>query len=83
MFFSFAINRKHCRFCNVLFHTRCVCVCVCVYVCVCVCVCACVRVIGDGSGQIHFKIKQMGRDGVELANIAPFVDKLFKKSSRF
>ena len=29
---------------------------------------------GNGDGQIHFKIKQMG---VELANVAPIVDKLF------
>ena len=43
---------------------------------------ACVCVIGDGGGHIHFKIKQMGL-GVELANVAPIVDKLFKKSSRF
>ena len=32
MSFSFAINRKHCRFCNMFVHTRCararVCVCV-------------------------------------------------------
>ena len=43
-------------------------------------VCVCVCVIGDGGGQIHFKIKQMG--GGEggagwLANVAPIVDKLF------
>ena len=37
----------------------------------CVCVCACV--IGDGGGQIHFKIKQMGGGG-GLANVAPIVD---------
>ena len=75
MSFSFAINRKHCRFCNVFFHTCCACV----RVCVCV--------IVDGGGQIHFKIKRMGGGGsggrVEMANVAPIVDKLFKKSSRF
>ena len=45
-------------------------------------VCVCVCVIEDVGGQIPFKIKQMGA-GVELANVAPIVDKLFKKSSRF
>ena len=57
------------------FHTRCVCV----RVCVCVCVCV---VVGDGGGQIYFKIKQMGvggGGGEESANVAPIVDKLFKK----
>ena len=39
----------------------------------------CVCVIGDGGGQIHFKIKQMGGGGGWLANVAPIVDKLFKK----
>ena len=43
--------------------------------------CVCVCLIEDGGGHIHFKIKQMC--GVELANVAPNVDKLFKKSSRF
>ena len=32
----------------------------CVRACVRVCVCVCVCVIGNGGGQIHFKIKQMG-----------------------
>ena len=74
---SFAINRKHCRFCNVFFHTRCARARACVRVCVCVCV-----VVGDGGWTNLFKIKQMGGGG-ELANVAPIVDKLFKKLSRF
>ena len=50
-----------------------------VRVCVCVCVCG-----GWGWGWTNlFKIKQMGWMGGELANVAPIVDKLFKKSSRF
>ena len=64
-------------------HARlCVCVCVCVCLCVCVCVCVC---SGWGWGWTNlFKIKQMGWGaGRELANVAPIVDKLFKKSSRF
>ena len=36
------------------------------------CVCVCGGGGGCGDGQIHFKIKQMG---VELANVAPIVDK--------
>ena len=60
----------------------------CVCACVRVCVCVCVRVCGGwgwGWGWTNlFKIKQMG-GGVwgELANVAPIVDKLFKKLSRF
>ena len=48
--------------------------------CVCVCVCVCG---GWGWGWTNlFKIKQMGGGG-DLANVAPIVDKLFKKLSRF
>ena len=84
MSFSFAINRKHCRFCNVFFHTCCARAHACVRarVCVCVCVCVCV-VVGDGGGQIYSKSSRWGAGGGDLANVAPIVDKLFKKLSRF
>ena len=42
------------------------------------CVRACV-VVGDGGGQIYSKSSRWG----ELLNVAPIVDRLFKKSSRF
>ena len=48
--------------------------------------CVCVVVVGDGGGQIYSKSSRWGRGGWgegELANVAPIVDKLFKKSSRF
>ena len=75
-FHLLAISRKHCRFCNMFLHTR------------CARARACVCVWGGGGGGVGlgwtklFKIKQMGW-GAELANVAPIVDKLFKKSSRF
>ena len=53
----------------------------CMHACVCVCLCV---VVGDGGGQIYSKSSRQG-GGVwgELANVAPIVDKLFKKLSRF
>ena len=49
-------------------------------------VCVCVWGGGGGGGwggQIHFKIKQIGRGEVELANVAPLWTNYLKKSSRF
>ena len=66
--FSFAINRKHCRFCNVS-SIRAVRACV----RACVRVCVCVRVCDWGWGWTNsFQNQADGEDGeggVELANV--------------
>ena len=78
MSFSFAINRKHCRFCNVFFHTRCARARarVCVRWWLEMGVDKCIQNQADGErGGV--------KGGGELANVATIVDKLFKKLSRF
>ena len=78
MSFSFAINRKHCRFCNVFFHTRCA------RARARVCVCVCVWWLGMGVDKfIQNQADGGGGGGWELVKVAPIVNKLFKKSSRF